>query len=62
MMKSSVVPLAFGAGVVLGICCYKLNKSKIENLMKDMKECGNKMINEFKVNKTGNCHQEGCNC
>ena len=62
MMKSSVIPLAFGAGVVLGICCYKFNKSKIENLMKDMKECGDKMIKEFKVNKDSCCNQEGCNC
>lgn len=62
MIRSTVIPFMLGAGVVLGICCLTTNKSKIHNLMKDMKECGNKMMNEFKVNKNSNCHQNGCDC
>ncbi|MBR2891362.1 MAG: hypothetical protein IKC22_03150 [Bacilli bacterium] len=61
-MKSTVLPFALGAFMVLGICCLKTNKSKIENLMKDMKECGNKIMKEFKVSKDGCCNQSGCDC
>ncbi len=52
-MKSTVMPFIAGMGIVLGFCYWKSNKSKVDNLIKEVRDCGNKIVKEFKV--SSNC-------
>lgn len=61
-MKSTVVPFMLGAAMVLGICYLKSNKSTIDKLIKEVQDCGNRIINEFKGSNNCGCMDNGTCC
>lgn len=61
-MKSMFVPFMLGASMVLGFYYIKSNKSKFDKLLKEVQDCGNKIIGEFKGSNNCGCNQNGMGC
>ena len=61
-MKSTFVPFMLGAGMVLGFYYIKSNKSKFDKFVKEVQDCSNKIMNEFKGSNNCGRSQSGMGC